>query len=701
MSNRGWIGPDGNVSVAGREIGGMLYFGVAPPVTGRGFREACRAYIDPTLSVARQVRDASQHRMPYWPGYSDIGPEHRAIYLDWLAGGRRDPRVDAGYMFLYFYGLERRFITEDASIEERRAIRDEVLRLRALFADNHSAQRYLGTFIDVARIKLDPIPDDPLTIDRTGWDVPLSLAIGLGARIGRGEPLAAEWLLAWFLAHPEKTLRTPATRCPHEFGAAFKAFFRERFPDGLKVTKPRKTLSATYQAASGEFVVTMTPGIDGGTVLDISGLRKPIEIAQEIADEVTTALAGYGRLVGREPEAGQSLRGHLLLPAAIRARFPCNERNGLNAWARERIANGGLVPLRDAVERVTGARLEKIGKRDLVEVADLLARMGIGMAPDPRFALRRPKTEEPVILFDLGSEVEVLEDVTPAYADALLRIALGAFVAHADGTIAEAERGALIAQVRDAKLSTEEERRRLMANLWWFLSVPPDMTLLRQQLKNAKSEDAGALRAALVAAALADGEITTGEIASLEKAYRTLGLDPKLVYSDLHAPDAAAMPLAVRAARPSAPGEAIPPEPGARRGGLDLDRIAAIRSDTARVSSVLGSIFTDPLDEGDASVADPAADETFATAQDALPGLDAAHARLVGRLVLQDHWSEEAFEVLCQADGLMVAGALETINEWSFDTYDEALIDGYDGYDVEPDIATRLRSQFEEDPCPS
>jgi hypothetical protein len=43
--------------------------------------------------------------MPYWPGYSDIGPQHRAIYLDWLADGRRRTDIDAGYMFLYFYGL--------------------------------------------------------------------------------------------------------------------------------------------------------------------------------------------------------------------------------------------------------------------------------------------------------------------------------------------------------------------------------------------------------------------------------------------------------------------------------------------------------------------------------------------------------------------------------------------------------------------
>ena len=186
------------------------------------------------------------------------------------------------------------------------------------------------------------------------------------------------------MSHPEKSLRTPATRCEAEFAATFRALFEERFPDGLKVTKPRRTLAANYEAASGEFTAALTPEVDGGPVLDVSGLRKPIEIAQEIADEAMEGLDGYSRLLGREPGAASTLRGHLMLPASVRASFPSQERAELEAWGRARIATGGLVPVLDAIERVTGARPEKVGKRDLTETADLLARLGIGLAPDPR-----------------------------------------------------------------------------------------------------------------------------------------------------------------------------------------------------------------------------------------------------------------------------------------------------------------------------
>ena len=128
---------------------------------------------------------------------------------------------------------------------------------------------------------------------------------------------------------------------------------------------------------------------------------------------------------------------------------------------------------------------------------------------------------------------------------------------------------------------------------------------------------------------------------------------------------------------------------------LDLDRIAAIQSDTAKVSEVLGSIFTDEADQ-DASPSDPGAETP--SSSDTLPGLDAAHTRIVQELLAQDHWSEDAFDGICRTQGLMPAGALETINEWSFEQHDEALIDAYDGYDIEPELAAALRPQLEEVP---
>jgi tellurite resistance protein len=682
-SKSGWIPSNETASVAGRNIGGMVYVGTPPLLNTHGYRDKCRAYIDPSLSVARSGADKTGEGMPYWPGYSDISPQCRATYLDWLASGRNDASCNPGYMFLYFYGLERRFFV-DQSNEDAKDIVQEVRRLQSLYPDNHSVRRYLGEFLDIAMLAETDLDAIEPILEKQGWELPFSLKYAIGARIDKGENLTADWLLSWFICHPETNLRTPATRCRDEFVALFRMRFDRRFPDGLKVTKPRKSLTASYRAASSEFQGSANPTVDGKPVPDISGLRKPVEIAQELADEVMNDLDKLSRFLGRNPYGRGSVEAHALLPSELWDAFPSEEMDRLKSWASDIVDRGGLVPLEEVIGRLEGETNEKIGKRQMTGAADALARLGFGLAPDPRFALRSPKAEEPVVLFSLGEPIERLEEVSDSYRSALIELALGSFVAHADGRISEPERRALEDQVSATALS-DQERRRLRANLEWFLAVPPDMTLLRRKLKEVGQDSQAAMRAALVGAAHADGIIHSDEVASIEKIYKALGLDPALAYSDLHAGEVADSPRTVRASQPGRPGEVIPNLEKATGPKLDASRIAAIRSDTERVSSVLGQIFDVEEEEGGASA--PAS-------QSQLTGLDPKHGTLVLELVTREHWSETEFEKICTSHGLMASGALEVVNEWAFETYDEALLDEYDGYDVSPDIAEAVNEKM-------
>ena len=109
-----WVEPGSTSTVAGRKLGGMIYLGSED----RWKREGGVA-IDPGLPVAENGTDFSGDGMPYWPSYRDTSPQARATYLDWLAGGRSDKRIGPGYVFLYFYGLERRFFVDAPADEER------------------------------------------------------------------------------------------------------------------------------------------------------------------------------------------------------------------------------------------------------------------------------------------------------------------------------------------------------------------------------------------------------------------------------------------------------------------------------------------------------------------------------------------------------------------------------------------------------
>jgi tellurite resistance protein len=681
---QGWVPKGEAVIIAGRTVDGLVYIGSAPSVDGRGYGERCRAYIDPALSAPSSASDHSGEGMPYWPGYSSIPAACRATYLDWLADGARNGTVNPGYMFLYFYGLERRFLVDKPADAEKHTILAEVCRLREIFSSNHSAQRYLGDFIDLASILMDDANFKKPVFKSWNWDLPLSLKVTLGGMIANDIPLTAEWLLSWFLCHPEKRLRTPAHRCDEEFRALFTAKFELNFPNGLKVAKSKKVLKYNYRAASGEFGGDIPISANGRPVLDISGLTKPVKVGQQIADEAMDELDKLSRFLGRNPERKGSFEAHALLPACLWQQFPSQQRNELIAWAKGIVALGGIAPVDDVLKRTGSVSSVKLSKRQLTDVADALAGLGFGLAPDPRHALRLPKEGEPVVIFETGDGYSA-DAISEAYRETLTELALSAFVAQADGHVTESERRVLSERVHQAKHLTDGERKHLKANLDWFLAVPADMTTLRSRLKHIDKDQQTALRTAMIAVAHADGIIRTEEVAGIEKIYRILGLDPATVYSDLHAGEVADAPVRVKPAEPGVAGEAIPDESPITKPVLDASRIAAIRSDTERVSSVLGQIFQ----------GEPDIEPEPTTTASPISGLDVKCAALVREVITKGHWSSEAFEELALRHGLMASGALEVINEWSFATYDEALLDEYDGYDVTNEIAQTLKTQFE------
>ncbi|MEM9013008.1 MAG: TerB N-terminal domain-containing protein [Pseudomonadota bacterium] len=694
--SQSWVPKGQSVTIAGRTIDGMVYVGKPPRVGSSYYGDGCRAYIDPALSVARVGSDKNGDNMSYWPGYSSIPAVCRATYLDWLVDGRKDGTINPGYMFLFFYGLERRFLVDQPSDDEKQEIVEEVERLKSLFSANYSVQRYLGEFLDIARImamggiSLDDATLKQAILENHSWDLPFSLKFALGGMIADGKALNAEWLHLWLLCHPERRLRTPAERCGDEFKALFKLKFDALHPNGLKVRTPRKLLKMDYRAASSEFncSVNLTTG-DGGDVAipDVSDLRSPVQKAQKIADEAMDELDKFSRYLGRNPDGRGTIEAQALLPAELWSLFPSDELEELKDWAREQVAAGGLVPALDLISRLEGETPKKLGKRNLTGAADALARIGFGMAPDPRFSLRGPKIGEPVVIFELGEVVEQLEDVSPAYRAALFELALATFVAHADSEIVAAERRALREKIEATTGLTELEHKRLHANVEWYLDVPPDMSWLRSRLKDSDAEHHLALRAAVVATAHADSVIKPEEVACIEKIYKALGIDAGLVYADLHAADVPDGPVRVKTAEAEAPGEQIPDEPKAKAASLDAARITAIRDDTERVSNVLGEIFSTDEDVSDEATAAHALPSSMA-------GLDPKHAMLVEQIIQREHWTDDEFDEIVGKQGLMPSGALEVVNEWAFNKFDEALLDEYDGYDVSPDISEALRAEI-------
>jgi hypothetical protein len=105
-----WYPAGQPVSHSGLRIGnGMIYS--AEKVLGWPGEPSA---IITSLSVGRMAAHPLQD-FGYYPSYENLTAEQRRCYLEWLAAGREDAdpsQRSLGYVFMFFYGLERRILTE-------------------------------------------------------------------------------------------------------------------------------------------------------------------------------------------------------------------------------------------------------------------------------------------------------------------------------------------------------------------------------------------------------------------------------------------------------------------------------------------------------------------------------------------------------------------------------------------------------------
>ena len=677
-----WIGPGQVVTVAGRTIPGMIYLGSDSTPSGPAWEG--NPFVDPRLPVSAGSADVAGDSMPYWPSYGCISPQARTAYLDWLVNGRRDQRYGIGYVFLFFYGIERRFFVDSSTQEEKEALVTEVEGLLRTYGENRSVQGYLGKFLDTARIILGSECAAELGTESSAYEIPLGLRVAIGRMIQQGAPLSADWLLAWYSAHPDYTFRMPARRARHEFRALFNLLYDERYPNGLKARVPKRVLSARYSASSRSFDVDLERFI--GDVPDISRLSQPLNVAEKIVDEATDGLDKYSRFLGRNPDSRDTMEAHALLPKRLWSLFPCPEMDELRIWAEGIIASDKLPLVEEIIERLDGAPPEKIGKRLLTRASDALAVLSLGMAPDPRFALRTPRIGDPVVLFHLPDDISETEQVSEKYKEILITLALGSFVAGADGSVAAMERDALRSIVDSAELSASE-RKRLYANLKWMTAVPPDLAVFRRQLKNIPENLPQELGRVALAMAAVDDAIGPKEIKAVERLYEVLDLSTDGVYAALHELASMRDPVVVRTADDPDIDYIIPARPAPDKNVvLNADQVARVRADTARVSGILSAIFLE--DETN----DELIDEVTSADNHIFRGLDRRHADFVNELLTRSHWEETEFQALANRFKMMAGGALETVNEWSFEQFDDILIEEYEGYELNPEVMAELRS---------
>jgi hypothetical protein len=185
-----WVVPGETVQVQGAAIAsGMFYFGEAVALLN-GI-PSTQYPINPKLPASPGQGDVAGASMPYWPSYASMTPQARRAFLNWMAGGRKDPSCGIGHVFVFFYGLEHRLFMEGRA-EDARAHATEVRRLFSIYGSSSNSFRgYAEQFLSCAALLAGAArPPPSLTPDVGGEaEIPLAIRLHLGAKLSASAPV--------------------------------------------------------------------------------------------------------------------------------------------------------------------------------------------------------------------------------------------------------------------------------------------------------------------------------------------------------------------------------------------------------------------------------------------------------------------------------------------------------------------------------
>ena len=678
-----WHGPGSAPYVRGYTLGGGLVY------VGRGAAPEDGCAIDPSLPAgeigAPEHDDPARH-----PSYAGMSPAARLNYLRWLAAGKCDPYTDPANVALYVTGLERRIILDRADAGELRFLAAELARLRHAYRDNGSPERRCAALeeaielIGLVRGEGELVPCEP-DLNLLQGAMPLRLRATLAVAAAESHQMAFGLAAAGLLALPGEVApelafveRHPRPLVLERLGA----LFGETFPNGFRLTRRDAPRLALPYGNGPE-----------GTAVDLAEFADECSLPEPCACDWEPMLR-IACKVRDELEGVPSMRSEAAPKPAVRAKAP-PEKTGTTStsnpqrWLDSLPRPVAAVSPADLLRHVLGHAARTWNAEAHGAVAAALAAAGRGIEPDPA---------DGGASLDFYTEVLVLSGpgcLAPRSASfhaAIRGAALFAEVAIAGGHrqgeieaawLVSATRAFALPPVDALRLAARMKRRRGRE------VRDVEATRLAGEVEIGRRELVGRLAAE---AATAGGPADARQLVLLERLYDLLGVSKRGLYSIVQRGSAAAAvpatePVTVAPGEPVAtysiplPARAVPKPKRIRKSKLDPEKARKVRKDTEKVALILEDVF---------GAEDAASPPVAPEIRSAFQGLDPAHAGLLAKLLERGSWGRRGFGEAAKAAGLMPDGALEALNEWAYEKFDEAIVEDGDPIVVQPTIAERM-----------
>ncbi|MCH7535756.1 MAG: TerB N-terminal domain-containing protein, partial [Bacteroidetes bacterium] len=527
----------------------------------------------------------------------------------------------------------------------------------------------------------------------TQWgEYPLSLKVALSKFSINQTPIPPKYAFSWAEHSPYIYLRTPAKRCHEEFKKLFEIRYIHKFGDGLVVKPNKSSIKIEYRPATNSFYPQKFEIED---MPDVTQLTKPVNQFREIIELCTDELDAYSRFLGRKPEEKMGLEALSLLPEELLAKVKDQKIVGLDNWLRELMKDIDVINIESSqlLSHWKFGATNSLTKAQCISIVQLLGKLGYAIEPDIRFSSNKIDPNGYVVISRLQDNS--LKTASKDYIAATTVLQLASAVSAADGNVSEEEELYLEKHLENVLELSELEKRRLRIYLKWSLISTPGFSGMKKRLVSLDSDSKKALAQFLLSVAFADGIIDPGEIKILKKIYGFLELDSESIYSDLHNLQAgtANEPVTIQA-KPEILEEFSVPQiqPHETHNGeeaivLDQKILDRKRRDTDELKLKLAEIL---VREDTEEIPNIINQNQIIDEEETFLGLDGQHSKLVKELLNMDSLSRSDFEYLCDKYGLMPDGAIETINNNSFDLHDEPFIEEDDDIEINKELSREL-----------
>lgn len=630
--------------------------------------------------------------LPYWPRYSEADPDQRTRYLEWMAAGRSDPDIAIGYVFIFFYGLERRVLIER---EDEQTAKAEVERLLRIYGNNGSFRSYASEFLAFAPLRRVQSLSSISQEDAYAAFHPLAgtshtaLAALAAWHYTHRRPLPAD-VAANIASMSEDAKRgVVVTRSADELLKLFSKRYRDSFGEGIVVDAAKRALRIQYRPASpsllsiAETMTVLVPDV----MKRVGQFRKAVYLWNDCIDDLrkTSSRKRDGRPLDAD--------GWAALPADLRNQYdhPDQDRWDVAISNKPHLAGFRLTDA-GSLAALTGIEPSpKLTATQMKRIATRASDVGYVVEPDPRVRAKAMESTAEVLIWRAESTAA---PEPKSYAAITAMLSLTMAIALADGVFTNEEQDVVNGFLSELFTLDDPMRVRIEAMKQLMARDPSRLASVAKTLRSTRSatelEKVGTV---LVAVAAADGTIADSEEKALRALYRSLGLPAAALSGALARTGAKlerdALVEGARAEKPTG-GVPIPPPPGAEsRLQLDQNAIDAIMADTKDVAAILAEVFDAGVDANDAD--DSSAGPASAVPSSAIPrfepptvsasttslaqGLDVRYHGVLERLLTRATWTKDSVRELAAEHRLMPGAILETINSWSDEVLGDFLIE--------------------------